>query len=296
MYLGKWKEFSLGRQQNPQVLSVDTLLEFLTELYNTGLGYSALGTARSAISALSLVQGNEPLGNNPLVKRFIRGTFNLRPCRPRYDMTWDVNTVLNYMAREWPLADITLKNLTLKLIMLVALVTGHRGQSMHLMRLDNRIENVDSVEFMIEDLVKTSRPGGLQPVLVLPRYPQDTNLCVVTTLHKYIDMTQNMVGLSRDKKLFVSFARPHKAVSKDTIARWIRTVMGLAGIDTAKFKAHSTRSASTSAALRHKVPIDTVLKTAGWSNAGTFARFYNKKVEDKTFYGRMLLGIPDKST
>ena len=40
----------------------------------------------------------------------------------------------------------------------------------------------------------------------------------------------------------------------------------LAGIDLSLFTPHSTRSASTSAVVS-KVPIDTIIKTAGWSKA-----------------------------
>lgn len=90
-------------------------------------------------------------------------------------------------------------------------------------------------------------------------------------------------------KLFISFVHPHRGVSKDTIARWLRTVMELAGIDTDIYKAHSTRSAATTAALKYKVPLDSVLKTAGWSNVGTFARFNNKRVLDNSQFGTSLM-------
>lgn len=39
------------------------------------------------------------------------------------------------------------------------------------------------------------------------------------------------------------------SVSSSTIARWLKEVLHLAGIDTSIFKAHSYRSASTSAAF-----------------------------------------------
>ena len=54
-----------------------------------------------------------------------------------------------------------------------------------------------------------------------------------------------------------------------------------AGIDIDSYKAHSTRAASTSAALQNGVPIDTILQTGGWSSEATFARYYNKEILDK---------------
>ena len=46
------------------------------------------------------------------------------------------------------------------------------------------------------------------------------------------------------------------------------------------FSPHSTRSASTSAAHCSNVPLKTILSTAGWSNAKTFATYYNKPIKE----------------
>ena len=55
---------------------------------------------------------------------------------------------------------------------------------------------------------------------------------------------------------------------------------GLAGIDTTRFKPHSIRSSSTSAAAIAKVPVDTILRTAGWSGHCTFAKYYKKPIQN----------------
>ena len=72
-------------------------------------------------------------------------------------------------------------------------------------------------------------------------------------------------------------------VSRDTISRWVKTVMQQGGIDTTKFKPHSTRAASTSAASRNAVPLDNILTGAGWKSDCVFAKYYNKPVESKSF-------------
>ena len=66
-----------------------------------------------------------------------------------------------------------------------------------------------------------------------------------------------------ESRLFIGTVKPHKHVSKDTISRWIKLVLSLAGIDIKLFKSHSVRSASTSAAKSAGIPIQTILKTAG---------------------------------
>ena len=46
-----------------------------------------------------------------------------------------------------------------------------------------------SFTFVIDHLVKSSAPGQPQPVLVLPQFPADSRLCVVTTLEEYLRRT-----------------------------------------------------------------------------------------------------------
>ena len=74
--------------------------------------------------------------------------------------------------------------------------------------------------------------------------------------------------------------KPHKEVSKATISRWIKCLLSEAGIDTDIFSAHSTRAASSSAAKASHVPINDILKTAGWSSERTFAKHYCVPITD----------------
>ena len=55
--------------------------------------------------------------------------------------------------------------------------------------------------------------------------------------------------------------------------------MQFAGIDVNKFKPHSTRAASTSQAAKRGVPLDIIMKSAGWKSETTFTKFYHKPVE-----------------
>ena len=50
------------------------------------------------------------------------------------------------------------------------------------------------------------------------------------------------------------------------------------GINTSVFKPHSTRAVSTATAQRAYVNINEIMKAAGWSNAATFAKYYNKPI------------------
>ena len=68
--------------------SVRDVLEFLQELYQRGLGYSCLITARSALSSFIVLDGNVTVGNHLLVQRFLKGVFQTRPAFLRFTSTY----------------------------------------------------------------------------------------------------------------------------------------------------------------------------------------------------------------
>ena len=108
---------------------------------------------------------------------------------------------------------------------------------------------------------------------------------MVETLREYISRTSS---IRSDSQLFIITQKPYSGASKDTIAKWIKLGLNLAGIDLSLFTPHSTRSASTSA-LVTKVPIETIIKTAGWARECTFRKFYNKPITNNSAFSTTLL-------
>ena len=83
--------------------------------------------------------------------------------------------------------------------------------------------------------------------------------------------------------LFLSYIKPHKPVSSSTLARWAKSVLSLAGINTTIFKPHSTRSAASSAAFSAGVGLSDILEVADWTNESTFTRFYKRAIANDNF-------------
>ena len=92
--------------------------------------------------------------------------------------------------------------------------------------------------------------------------------CVVSVLENTCVERITWEG-GRESKLLIGYQKPYKHVSKDTLARWLRDVLNKADVDMQQFGAHSTRTASTSAAITCGVPVD-VLRAAGWRSGSTF--------------------------
>ena len=132
-YIKKWLEFCHGRENNPYDPPIATVLDFLVSLHEKGLGYSTLNTAMSAISVIVLPHNDITIGSNLIISTFMKGIFKINPSTPRYKTTWDPHIVLNYLSSLGAGDKLTLKLLSMKLLMTTALVSAQRGQSLHML-------------------------------------------------------------------------------------------------------------------------------------------------------------------
>ena len=115
------------RQAHPICPTISMPVDFLISIYDDGLSYSSINSARCFLSAILVFpQLTQPLVSTlGDVKRFMKGIFQSRPPLPRYCKL--VNLVLQYIGSMGNSQELSLKDLTLKLVMLVALTTAQRG-------------------------------------------------------------------------------------------------------------------------------------------------------------------------
>ena len=276
-YSGPWKRWCCWCSQqslDPISAPVEAVANYLAE-EQIRVGYSALNTTRSAISAYHNKCNGVPIGQHELIKDIMESALKNKPPKPRYTSTWDVNRVLQFIRQLGPNAGLDRKTLTLKLTMLMSLVSVARGHELKVLHLTSMHTETDKVTFSITEKTKTNLK-----TLEFHRYSWSENLDVVACLEAYIIATQALRDTdSKKTQLLISFKSPHEPVTTSTIARWLRTLMEDAGIDTSKYKAHSTRSAATSKAKVQGLSTNQILQAANWSNAGTFLRFYNKNID-----------------
>ena len=133
-----------------------------------------------------------------------------------------------------------------------------------------------SLSVSVSERLKTSRPGKSTLKLEFISLLEDNSLCPVATLTEYMSRTEGLrkSASSEETRLFISFIKPHKAVSTATVARWIRSVLSAAGIDTSLFKPHSVRDASVTHKYVQGVPVVDIIRMADWSNEHTFRKHY----------------------
>lgn len=160
----------------------------------------------------------------------MNGIFELKRSLSNYSEIWDVNTVLDYLKSLGDPTTLLLKNLTLKTTILLCLLTGQRCQTIfsidlrYIQAMENRFR------ITIQQGLKQSKAGRHLEPIELMAFHEDKRVCIVEHLKEYIQQTKEIRNQSN--QLLICYIKPHKPVSKDTIARWVKEVLNQSGIDT----------------------------------------------------------------
>ncbi|CAB4035953.1 Hypothetical predicted protein, partial [Paramuricea clavata] len=144
-------------------LELHICLEMVRLLYEAssfdgGLSYASVNTACSALSYVLLIENSKiPFGQLPPVKHFVKGIFELKPSLPRYRTVWNVSTVFNYPRCQPNIADLSLKDLSLRLTLLLLLLSGQHCQTVYYFTMDNMELSEDKCVFKVTDKVKPGK-------------------------------------------------------------------------------------------------------------------------------------------
>ena len=277
-YGGAWRQWlELCRLQGVQAAapSLSNILDYLASLFDRGAQYRTINLHRSALSSTLKPIDGFCVGQHPLVCRLLKGAFNLRPPRPKLCPTWSVKGVLDTL-RVWsPASKLSLKCLSYKTAMLVALATAKRPGSLTLLSTKEGFCEIgqSQARFQPVELEKTEGLGHCAPPLCLSAFSEDPRICPVHYLKAYLRRTKDIRSSSR---LFVALMAPHGAITSATMASWLKRTIGLSGQEGS---GGSTRAASSSQAVMSGASLQSVLSAGDWARASTFRRFYFKPAE-----------------
>ena len=124
-----------------------------------------------------------------------------------------------------------------------------------------------------------SRKKTIRGWVTLYDFPDNPTICPVQSLRDYMARTDTLHNANAHS-IFVALTKPHRSVSAQTVAHWIKDLMGEAGIDTDMFKQHSVRSASAAWLGSAKaLSAKQICKIAQWSGlTTTYEKFYRRVV------------------
>ena len=153
----------------------------------------------------------------------MKGIFASRPALPKTAYTWDLSKVITYLAKLSPPKSLDLLYLSCKLATLLALLTGQRGQSLHLVTLEDFECSGLQLIIHITSLLKQSAHGRHVKEVCLAAYPE-AKLCVVQTCLEYLKCTKQ-IRPKTTSKFFITSTRPYRPISRDTLPKWTKQVL-----------------------------------------------------------------------
>ena len=264
-------------------------IAFLTYLFNKkGYSYNQIAMARSALSSVIAMQTpcGSTFGQHPIVKRLVKGIFETKPVFPRYNTVWDVNQLFTFFRNLEHQKDLSVGLLGKKLALLLGILAGgQRAQTIHKVNtLDIKVVN-DKCIIPIMDKIKQTKSGKHMKPMVFCVYLKEPKLCLIDNLKEYLKKTK---PYRTHAQLLLRCQCPYSPVSKDTISRWCKDIMHMAGININDYKSHSSRSAASSFAQQKGASLKDICDSAGWSSSRTFAAFYHKQIGTEAIGSQML--------
>ena len=267
-----WSDWCVGRGADPLCNDVTVVTSFLADQAKSK-AYSTIGVYRSALSQTLPPLKGSPIGEHPMVVLLMKGIRNQNPPRPKYQSTWDVDMVLNYL-RGQENASLSVGALASKLATLLSLATLYRASE--LAGIDKRSISftAEGVSFSLSKFRKAQRGGALQSIFL--KRLADEQLDPGRCLSRYCEVTEKYRTDENSERLFIGSVGQHPHVKSSTISAWIKKELKAAGVDTEQFLGHSTRGAAASKAAASGVSVESILSAGHWSAESTFTRFYRR--------------------
>ena len=248
-------------------------LKFFTELYEKGCQYSSITLARSALASVVTLRGYTTLSDHPLIKRFIKGVYHLRPPKPKYSSIWDADILLRYWEQIEDNSQLNLLEHSKKVTTLLVLLHGLRTSTIGTFGINLITMSNDTCIFYPSELLKHDRQRRSRYKIINKKF-ENSKLFPMSATKEYLKRRAEY-NVAHTKFLFTTLS-PYGPSHKDTIARWVKYTLARAGVNSNIFSFYSCRSFASCKADNMDVNMDTILKMGCWSRQSAFRKFYSK--------------------
>ena len=168
--------------------------------------------------------------------------------------------------------------------MLFLILGPRRKQALFTSNIEKIIFADNKVILLPNKTLKHTNPNRPLEPLTYHKYEAEEKLWIVNSLQSYLEKRNQQVN-DEVRELLITYGKPHKPVSRDSVARWIKNGLRNASVDTTVFKPHSCRSASVSKEKVNGVPTSVILENCCWKRESTFKKFYYKDVINNKIQG-----------
>ena len=198
--MGKFEEFCLQFGVASRSCPPSVIVKYIRKMVDEKASYQTINLHKSAISKFHEGFQGHTIGTHPLVKQALKAAFRINPPLPKYQHTFDISLLLDYIKNLPPNERLSFKMLTYKTLILTIYASLSRVSS--LARLGPSLtENRDHVIVHLCHLEKQSRPGHVRGFLSIPRFPEDPQLCPAEALQEYSAKVSLCQTNSHGKKL-----------------------------------------------------------------------------------------------
>ena len=241
------------------------------------------------------------LSSHPVLRDLLRSFRVSAPSYPMRPPSWDFSKVLRFLnsgAFE-PLCDAPLRDLSKKVLFLLALATAKRvGELQALSRIVSFVGCDACLSYVPEFVANSESLSCSIPRSFLVKslsdfaagLDDDLLLCPVRALRIYLDRTLSLAPSRR--RLFVSLSCPTRAMSKNAVSFFLHEVIHGAEAsrrEVGSVRAHDIRGVSTSVAFHRNWSVSAVLNAATWSSSSVITSFYLRDLQHE-FQGLRSLG------
>ena len=221
----KWARWCSRTKTDSFSSNINEILDYLTDSNKHRLQYRTINNHRSTISAFhDQIQG-KPVGKHPKMCALLAGFFNSSPPQPKYCFIWNVQTVIEFIRKEWGRnQELSNKFLTYKLTMLMALTSASRAIGLQHLNIRLMVKISSSFTFTFHKLPKAWKKRKPPSLVIFYSFEEDSSLYVIAVLKEYFKRSEKW-RTSDEWQLLLSFVQPHKPVVSSTISEEIKKVL-----------------------------------------------------------------------
>jgi hypothetical protein len=169
----RWYSWCNKREADPFSGPVTNVVNFLAPLHQQGYQYNSINSYRSAISSVHEKIDGYNIGQHPTVTRLLR-VYSTTGHLYQDTSTWNVESVLMGLGSNQILS---LKQITWKTTMLLALTRPSRAADLANLNMTGRRYTLEGVVFYPHTLAKQSRQGKPISEFFFPSFADDPGLC-----------------------------------------------------------------------------------------------------------------------
>ena len=277
---------------DPRSAPLTEIADFLIALFDKGRTVSTISGYRSAIAAIhtGFADGSR-ISTAPSLSGLVRAFFLKRPPTRKLLLAWSLPGVLEALGKApfEPLAEASLRDVTIKTVFLTAIASGQRRSALHALSAApghirwerGGVRLIPKPSYVAKNQTASSKPVEIfiQPLSAHSSVTEDKIWCPVRALKYYWSRTKDRRS---SDQLFIITRDPFTPASKEVISKWIVAAIRAAGPSVLSPgvtpRAHDTRSISASWALFSGVSVEEIQQAAYWRTPNSFISFYLRDV------------------